>query len=168
MIGVFLNTVLSITQLHFDTKGVMFALLAMCSYALFAVIYTKLDMFTTGQKTFEIMKDGMISFFLIAFIINVFQSTLIDFCLIPLEGIRNFLFLMFQGVLFTGFVYYTNNKALEYLGANANTTFFGLTTVITVGLGIVVFNEIPTLYSLLTTLLILFGIIISNIETNSG
>lgn len=162
LVGIIVNVLSAGLKVEFNILGYIFMCIAVFSAGMQAVISRSIKNFTAIEKTFVMMGTGAFVFFPIAVINSIYKNNFSVFIQAPLIDINFIISILYLSIGSSILAFFMSHKAIEYLGANGNASFSGLSTIITIAVGVFVLKEDFSIFQVVSAILVLGGVYIAN------
>ena len=162
VIGVIMICIVKGAGAMFSPVGYLLLTITMVADSAYLIVSRKTAEFTSAEKTYVIMGAGGGVFTIAAFIFHGVRGTVMDFVLAPFVN-RQFMWGLLYLVIVAsvlGFLIY--NRGVALLPPTRVASFAGLSTVVTVVVGVLFLKEDFTLMQGIGTVLVVVGVYIAN------
>lgn len=147
-------------------KGIIlitFSAISLASYNVLARVKTK--EFKTLELTYVMTFVGFITFNILSIIDNISKGTM-NLYFTPLTNINFILAMIYLGILSSVITSLLSNYVLSKIDASKMSVFANLGTVITIFAGVLILNEDLFYYHIIGTIMIILGILGTNMKIN--
>ncbi|MDD6175772.1 MAG: DMT family transporter [Firmicutes bacterium] len=164
--GVVLTSLLQGGGASFNLPGYIILFFAVISYSLYAVLVQKARQYTSMELTYGMIAVGAGAYGVMALTEHLLQGTVRQWILLPFTNPDFLAAALYLGIGSSVFAFFLANAAFASLGANRTAAFVGISTVVSILLGVVVLHERFTGWQAFGAALILAGVYIANLGGN--
>lgn len=166
IIGVLLTVLAVGVSSSFSVIGYSFLLMAIISYALYAVFVDKATDYTSVEITYIMIVFGAIVFVGLAIIEALIKGSVVQLLTLPFVEMNFLSAILYQGILSSVFAFFLSNAAITRIGVNRMASFIGVCTVVTIIAGTLWLNETFTVWQVVGAAVIIIGVYIANAKVN--
>jgi len=146
----------------FSLPGYAMLLLAVISYALYAVFAQKAATFTSAEKSYVMTVLGAVVFTVIALVENGMKGTWAAFFMLPLENTGFLVAILYLGIGSSVGAFLLYNTAIANIGATRAVSFSGVSTIVSIMAGVVILRESFSLIQGIGAVLVVGGVYLAN------
>lgn len=150
-------------EASFNPFGYVMLFSAVVSYSLYSVFVEKAEEFTSLEKTYIMLTFGTIAFNAAALVEHMQAGTLMEYVTLPFRNLDFFIAIVYLGIGCSFLAFFLSNLAIAYLGTNRSASFVGISTVVSILVGIVILKESFSTIQIIGTILVIAGVYIANI-----
>lgn len=166
LFGVVLTSLLQGGGASFNLIGYLILFFAVISYSLYAIMVQKAKGFTSIELTYGMITVGAGAYTGMALVENFAQGTVQQWILLPFTNMEFLIAVLYLGIGSSVFAFFLANAAFATLGANRTAAFVGISTVVSILLGVIVLHESFTGWQVFGAVLILAGVYVANLGGN--
>lgn len=166
LFGVVLTSLLQGSGVSFNLPGYFVLFCAVISYSLYAVLVQKAREFTSMELTYGMIAVGAAAYTVMALAEHLPKGTVCQWVMLPFTNLDFLMAALYLGIGSSVFAFFLANAAFAMLGANRTAAFVGISTVVSILLGVVVLHESFTGWQIFGATLILAGVYVANLGGN--
>ena len=163
LFGVVLTSLLQGSRASFNLPGYFVLFCAVISYSLYAVLVQRARQFTSMELTYGMIAVGAGAYTAMALAECLPQGTVRQWVMLPFTNPDFLTAALYLGIGSSVFAFFLLNAAFAMLGANRAAAFVGISTVVSILLGVVVLHESFAGWQMFGAALILTGVYVANL-----
>lgn len=158
--GVIYITYKKSSSLDFDNiKGIIFMLIAILSFAIYSVMARKLTReFKSIELSFIMIAISFIFFIVLSIVKHLISGDIMSF-FSPIREFKFIVAVIYLGVLSSFVTSFLSNYVLSKIESSKMSVFVNLSTVISIGAGVIFLNEEVFYYHIIGSILIIIGVL---------
>jgi drug/metabolite transporter (DMT)-like permease len=142
--------------------GYLFLVIAVISYALYAVFVDKASDFTGAEITFMMTLIGAVVFGVLAILEAGAHGELGQLVSLPLRETSFLVAILYQGICSSALGFFLSNMAIARIGVNRTSSFIGIATVVSIIAGVLALGESFSMFQMTGAAVIIAGVCIAN------
>lgn len=162
VIGVLVTVVAAGLEASFSTFGYAALTLAILSYSLYCVFVERYEEYTGIEITYSMLLLGAAVFVSLALGEGMVHGNLPQLLALPLMNTGFLVAVLYQGIACSILAFFLSNVAIAHIGVNRASSFIGVSTIVSVSVGVLFLGEAFSLYQLAGVILILVGVYTAN------
>lgn len=162
LVGVLVTVLAAGISSSFSAVGYVFLLVAVVSYALYAVFVDKASGYTGMEITFAMVMAGALVFTPLAIAEALAGGNLAGLAILPFTSTRFLVAIIYQGMGCSVLAFFLSNLAIARIGVNRAASFIGISTVVSILSAVFFLGESITPWQILGAGVILAGVYIAN------
>lgn len=162
LIGVLITVVVVGVSARFSLLGYAFLLMGVISFALYAVFSRKAIAYSEAEITYIMLIAGAVVYGLCACIEAYENGTMKALILLPFHDHSFLIAVLYQGIGCSIFAFFMSNMAIARIGVNRTSSFYGVSTVVSIFAGALFLHEMFTWGQWIGAGIIILGIYIAN------
>lgn len=164
VVGVLVTVAAAGMEASFSAAGYLFLTLAVVSYSLYCVCVEKATAFTGIEITYIMLLSACTVFVSLALFEGAWNQNLHTLLILPFRNPGFLLAVLYQGIGCSILAFFMSNVAIAKIGVNRTSTFIGVSTVVSVGAGILLLNEEFSVFQTIGVTVILIGVYTANLQ----
>ena len=162
VLGVVVIVIVQGLDAAFNPIGYTMLLLAVVSYALYAIFAQKAEMFTSAEKSYIMTALGAFSFTTVALMENLIHGTLATFVALPFANMDFLVSVLYLGIGSSVGAFLLYNTAIANIGATRAVSFAGISTIVAVISGVIILQERFAFFQGVGVVLVIVGVYLAN------
>lgn len=166
--GVIVTVLAKGGEASFSIFGYAILICGITMFSLFAAFSRKATEFSEFEKTFVMVCSGALVFGIAATVENSINGTLYEMVTLPLKDSSFLTAILYLGTGSSVFAFFLYNKGIALIGTTRSASFVGVSTVVSVILGVLLLSEPFSLTQGIGVVLVLGGVYVANANLNSS
>lgn len=162
LVGVLATVFAAGVSASLDILGYLLLLAGVVAYALYSVYVEKAEDYTEGEITFFMMMGGGLTFVLLAVLEALTTGSLHTLITLPFQNTGFLGAVVYQGVCCSVMAFFLANAAIARIGVNRTSSFIGVSTVVSIFVGVLFLYEPFSLVQIIGAAVILAGVYLAN------
>lgn len=152
----------------FSVAGYAMLCVAVISYALYSVFVEKSIACSGAEVTFVMLAAGAIVFSAAAVIEALAKGNLVSLVMLPFRDKGFLIAIFYQGIGCSVLAFFLSNVAIFKIGVNRTSSFIGVATMVSIVAGTLILHEHFSVWQMIGTLIIIYGVYIANAKKHEG
>ena len=162
LLGVLITVLVVGVTSSLSVVGYLFLLIAVGSYALYSVFVEKASDYTGVEVTYVMLAAGAIVFTIFAIAEACIKGNVNALLSLPVRDSSFLIAILYQGIGCSVIAFFLSNMAIAKIGVNRTSSFIGVSTVVSIISGGLLFHENFSIYQIIGAIIIIIGVYISN------